>query len=305
MQSPNRTFSAHATVSLSQFVGALRCGRHCKWLPPRGAAQWAHPSQLARQYACPGHKCGCCLTLRSRRGPTARHQAREAVGHIIGLAGLAPHRRSRLTSNVRRREDRLRTFLQLAPLMSQRFEQVCPKTAASLQWAVRPSAASGRARLLVAFARATRGAFTHRVGVQCRVGESAGLSGKQPRHGSACEPPRLPLPVSRSPTTKSRSCRPLHWLLSASLEHPSWAAAFALGYIAQRRLTLRSRRGPTAWHQAREAVGHIIGLAGLAPRRRSRLTSNVRRHESYPASPTCRTRVACAGRTWTRSTSTS
>jgi uncharacterized protein len=47
------------------------------------------------------------LTLRSRRGPTASRQAREAVGHIILLAGLAPCRRSRLTSNVRRRESPL------------------------------------------------------------------------------------------------------------------------------------------------------------------------------------------------------
>jgi hypothetical protein len=44
----------------------------------------------------------CGLTLRSRRGPTASRQAREAVGHIIRLAGLASCRRSRLTSNVRR-----------------------------------------------------------------------------------------------------------------------------------------------------------------------------------------------------------
>jgi hypothetical protein len=44
----------------------------------------------------------CRLTPRSRRGPTARHQAREAERHIIFLAGLAPCRRSRLTSNVSR-----------------------------------------------------------------------------------------------------------------------------------------------------------------------------------------------------------
>ena len=47
------------------------------------------------------HECG--LTLRSRRGPTASRQAREAVGHIIRLAGLASCRWSRLTSNVRPR----------------------------------------------------------------------------------------------------------------------------------------------------------------------------------------------------------
>jgi hypothetical protein len=47
----------------------------------------------------------CCLTLRSRRGPTASHQAREAVRHIIRLAGLASYRWPRLTSNVRPHEN--------------------------------------------------------------------------------------------------------------------------------------------------------------------------------------------------------
>jgi protein-S-isoprenylcysteine O-methyltransferase Ste14 len=42
------------------------------------------------------------------------------------------------------------------------------------------------------------------------------------------------------------------------------------------RLTLRSSGAPTAWCQAREAVLSIIGLAGLAPRCRRPLSSNVR-----------------------------
>jgi len=47
----------------------------------------------------------CCLTPRSRRGPTAGHQAR-ATGtvYIFCGPGLAPHRWSRLTSNVRPRK---------------------------------------------------------------------------------------------------------------------------------------------------------------------------------------------------------
>jgi len=50
---------------------------------------------------------------------------------------------------------------------------------------------------------------------------------------------------------------------------------------AGRGLTLRSRRGPTAGHQAR-ATGavYIFCGPGLAPRRRSRLTSNVRQTQS-------------------------
>ena len=47
----------------------------------------------------------CGLTLRSRRGPTAGHQAR-ATGtvYIFCGSGLASHRWSRLTSNVRRHQ---------------------------------------------------------------------------------------------------------------------------------------------------------------------------------------------------------
>jgi len=43
----------------------------------------------------------CALTHRSRRGPTASHQARLQVRFIILPPGLASRRRSRLTSNVR------------------------------------------------------------------------------------------------------------------------------------------------------------------------------------------------------------
>ncbi len=44
----------------------------------------------------------------------------------------------------------------------------------------------------------------------------------------------------------------------------------------ERGLTLRSRRQPPAWHLAREALTVIIRLAGQAPIRRLRLSSNVR-----------------------------
>ena len=46
--------------------------------------------------------------------------------------------------------------------------------------------------------------------------------------------------------------------------------------VRERRLTLRWSRLAPAWHLAREAVVLIIGLAGQAPFRRSRLSSNVR-----------------------------
>ena len=53
------------------------------------------------------------------------------------------------------------------------------------------------------------------------------------------------------------------------------------------RLTLRSRRGPTAGHQARSGgTRYIFASPGLASCRRSRLTSNVRHHKTRPvASP--------------------
>ena len=43
----------------------------------------------------------CCLTPRSRRGPTSKRQAREAAQAIIRIAGLAFCCRSHLSSNVR------------------------------------------------------------------------------------------------------------------------------------------------------------------------------------------------------------
>ena len=60
-----------------------------------------------------------------------------------------------------------------------------------------------------------------------------------------------------------------------------------------RGLTPRSTRGPTAWHQAREAVWYIIGLAGLAPTRRARVTSNVRRHHRTVGDVPPQLRVNC------------
>jgi hypothetical protein len=61
-----------------------------------GPATVAHPTKEQ-----PPRLQQCGLTRRSRRGPTASRQAREAVGHIIRLAGLASCRCSRLNSNVR------------------------------------------------------------------------------------------------------------------------------------------------------------------------------------------------------------
>ena len=56
---------------------------------------------------------GRCLTLRSRRGPTAGHQARSGgTRYIFTSPGLASCRRSRLTSNVRQHNQGLAVLQQ-------------------------------------------------------------------------------------------------------------------------------------------------------------------------------------------------
>ena len=75
---------------------ALFCSRNPSNLPP----SWHHVS-FQPQW---------CLTPRSRRGPTSKHQAREAAQAIIRIAGLAFCCRSRLSSNVRHHKDALWPF---------------------------------------------------------------------------------------------------------------------------------------------------------------------------------------------------
>jgi len=69
----------------------------------------ASATNSARQCLCASSSCiglvrhkQCCLTLRSSRPAPAWHLARQALAVIIRLAGQAPHRRGRLSSNVRR-----------------------------------------------------------------------------------------------------------------------------------------------------------------------------------------------------------
>ena len=63
--------------------------------PARATSPW--------QSIVRGSSARRCLTLRSRRGPTAGHQARSGgTRYIFTSPGLASCRRSRLTSNVRR-----------------------------------------------------------------------------------------------------------------------------------------------------------------------------------------------------------
>ena len=57
--------------------------------------------QGLRKHGSSARRAQCCLTPRSRRGPTSKRQAREAAQAIIRIAGLAFCCRSRLSSNVR------------------------------------------------------------------------------------------------------------------------------------------------------------------------------------------------------------
>jgi hypothetical protein len=182
------------------------------------------------------------LTPRSRRGPTASHQARAGgTLYIFTGPGLAACRRSRLNSNVR-----------------QRMKRRCPAAPRLGQVAspLRCNARSGQAvsaELLNAVATppVTRPSAT---ATSACAGSTAG-----PRLNSNASSP--------APQALARVAPRLTIL-------PSLAAC------SRRCLTPRSRRGPTALHLAREAPWLIMRLAGQAQYRRSRLNSNVRPHTS-------------------------
>ena len=80
-----------------QFGRVLRAAGSCAFIKVRRT--------IPHEHLLP-HKCG--LTPRSRRGPTASHQARAGgTLYIFTGPGLASCRRSRLNSNVRPRKGAL------------------------------------------------------------------------------------------------------------------------------------------------------------------------------------------------------
>src|SRR5688572_1188764 len=172
------------------------------------------------------------LTIRSRRGPTAGHQPR-ATGtvYIFCGPGLAPHRRSRLTSNVRPRN----SYTLRAPGFT----------------------TSSSARVFLVLRTSPAATNTFRAGKPARANVSQSVEGHR-----RATPARLRVATRWARGGQVAPSRP------------------RFGKRASRRLTLRSSRGPTAGRQAREVVGHIIVLAGLASYRRPRLTSNVRPRNS-------------------------
>ncbi len=87
---------------------------------PRLSASWLRPTPATA--AC----TQCCLTLRWSRLAPVWHLARRPVWSIIRPAGQAPHRRSRLSSNVRQHQPRT---LAISPLWRHRCMKV-PATAA-------------------------------------------------------------------------------------------------------------------------------------------------------------------------------
>jgi len=98
LKSPHAKCFSAATQPMQRYCASLEA-----------AAPPSYPSTAVELQASVRPKCG--LTLRSRRGPTALHQAREAPRHIMCLAGLAQRRWSHLNSNVRPR-NRSRAVLQ-------------------------------------------------------------------------------------------------------------------------------------------------------------------------------------------------
>jgi hypothetical protein len=82
------------------FVSVV-CLRFCLHACPSSAAQPESVKCKPSSSCLPGFCQECGPTLRSRRSPTASHQARATGWRIIRRAGLASRRRSHLTSNVR------------------------------------------------------------------------------------------------------------------------------------------------------------------------------------------------------------
>ena len=72
-------------------------------------------------------------------------------------------------------------------------------------------------------------------------------------------------------------------------EQPGFGRRSIGAHRAQRCLTPRSRRGPTAGHQARSGgTRYIFASPGLASCRRRPLSSNVRPHRKTPREPSAR-----------------
>jgi len=231
------------------------------------------------------------LTRRSRRGPTASHQAR-ATGtqYIVCGPGLASCRRPRLTSNVRQRAE----TMQYASRVSACRRELNSHKEAQLRKATqlrthlqclgsRNSRVVDLQAMLLQLRRRAKG--------QAKVNDMAPLcqidlpicvatTGLQPVRGTAANS------CAFSPYRRwrledvLRNCRTRR--AGGNRCSPSGAPGLAQGQTpwarqAQLCLTPRSRRGPTASHQAR-ATGtqYIIRGPGLVACRWSRLNSNVR-----------------------------
>jgi hypothetical protein len=252
---------------------AQRVARAQSWRIPLGAS------------APEGRKCG--LTPRSRRGPTALHLAREAPWSIMRLAGQAPYRRSRLTSNVRRRKHTIRHVpapRRCSSTCTPRCRCLRARRSAGNRCWQRPHSGMGEPSSLPLGAS---GCYR----LRC-------ASVLAWRYMPAHHPEELAPRTSRSSYLRSRIHRALgvrYPLLPSAelgvrscllgLRHCSGCRMVAVATEAQnatslcqrRRLTPRSRRGPTALHLAREPPWYMMRLAGQAQCRRSRLNSNVRR----------------------------
>ena len=96
---------AMSTVAASRIVGSGggRVNPDVGTKSCAGKQNQANCYESRQRYECPTQ---CCLTPRSRRGPTSKRQARAVGWRIFHRAGLAFCCRSRLSSNVRHKRGR-------------------------------------------------------------------------------------------------------------------------------------------------------------------------------------------------------
>ena len=209
------------------------------------------------------------LTPRSRRGPTALHLAREALWFIMRLAGQAQHRRSRLNSNVRPRRKSIVVNLLASETRQKTEDAGAPQGSRAVLHPGLLGTLHKRSSV-----RRRGQSFAVQASIQRRAGELLGGAFKPP---PSCRNQRLEWAAMLHGRVGAVSA-PGSLLLAPEPQasFSSAAAPWAQAATAQRGLTRRSSRRPTALRLAREAPWYMMRLAGQAQYRRSRLNSNVR-----------------------------
>ena len=210
---------------------------------------------------------------------------------IIPPPGLAHCRRSRLNSNVRRRKGAMRHANRVSAIRRElnSHDAAKPRIAKrSLRQApaVNVECRATRKATVRPFGQAKQslgktGAVpdTKNMGRLWLIGTPSRSGAASPSVGSS-GPVDWAFAFSPSPSRRRLACVAQHVLRRGAGSIGGGQAQIAgSAACTRRRLTPRSRRGPTASHQARRPALFIIRPSGLASRRRSRLNSNVRRRK--------------------------